>query len=410
MPKDEKTCFFVSVGAGLLHKNGITTPKDYKRISKKKNKDYKAYLNMLILLMRNIITLAGIDIEKFVKHQLPGPEEFDKIQQVLQNYTVSTPFRVTNACYQLVIYTPLGQVLYTGTVNCDPARIVTLNLLFDSQHYDFIKSLTGVFAKTYFCQHCRKGYSDKTGHRNCLYSCSACFQNPPCSHRGIADTQYIYCNECERRFYDQTCFNNHKGHNICKYVRYCKYCGNFKKKNHKCGIFYCKMCKKDVELEHYCNIAVYKPQIFNVKGHFYIFFDLETMTVKTERRGLTFVPVLCVSQIVCDSCMHVDSTIYNCTFCGERQKVFRKDTIDDVMGHFLRYVYEIGKKARVTAISHNGSKFDSVFVLNKMYSSNCPVEPFIVAQGTKLFMIKVGNIRFIDSLNFFPAHWLVFLH
>jgi hypothetical protein len=82
-----------------------------------------------------------------------------------------------------------------------------LNLLYDdcSRHYHVITNLTGAMTKRYVYKACNKECRSDVTH-TCDEACSDCMASPLCVSAGIR----ITCEECNRHFRGQICFDNHK--------------------------------------------------------------------------------------------------------------------------------------------------------------------------------------------------------
>ncbi|KAG5863026.1 hypothetical protein JTB14_010428 [Gonioctena quinquepunctata] len=88
-----------------------------------------------------------------------------------------------------------------------------------------------------------------------------------------------------------------------------------------------------------------------------------------------------------------------CQSCGFRQKVINGL---DVISKFMDHVLQMRKKFKiVTVLAHNGGGFDHQFILNYI-STKTDLTPDLIMRGTKLISMMVGNVKFLDSLNYFP--------
>jgi hypothetical protein len=68
-----------------------------------------------------------------------------------------------------------------------------------------INNLTGAMAKKFVCKACNKGCGGGWTHK-CDQKCSDFMSIPPCVSTGFR----IPCDDCNRHFRSQTCFDNHK--------------------------------------------------------------------------------------------------------------------------------------------------------------------------------------------------------
>ncbi|KAJ8910600.1 hypothetical protein NQ315_003970 [Exocentrus adspersus] len=58
---------------------------------------------------------------------------------------------------------------------------------------------------------------------------------------------------------------------------------------------------------------------------------------------------------------------------------------------------------QVVVIAHNGQAFDHQFILNYTLTST-DLKPELIIRGTKIIMMSLGNVKFLDSLNYFPLN------
>ena len=152
--------------------------------------------------------------------------------------------------YRIVVYSGprCYNIMFDGQV-ATPQRI---NLLYDARHYHVITNLTAAMAKRYVCPACNKGCERGAQHR-CDGSCDACTAIPPY----IQDNARINCDECNRKFRNAACFENHKqlkisGKTVCEAKRRCRECGVMKGRGHECNKQFCSYCLKKRNLGHQC--------------------------------------------------------------------------------------------------------------------------------------------------------------
>jgi len=107
--------------------------------------------------------------------------------------------------YKIVVYEDFScdNIMFEGHVVSNKR----LNLLYDDvdRHYHVITNMTGAMAKKYVCKACNKSCRSDTAN-NCDPTCSECMTSPPCAFEGFR----IPCDECNRHFRSQNCFDNHK--------------------------------------------------------------------------------------------------------------------------------------------------------------------------------------------------------
>ncbi|KAG5864129.1 hypothetical protein JTB14_017786 [Gonioctena quinquepunctata] len=270
----------------------------------------------------------------------------------------------------------------------------SLNLLHHERHYNVITSLTAAFCCDDYCEDCHVPYASKGKHR-CGRTCPGCQQSPSCP-----TAVSVKCDFCKRSFRGQICFNNHLQHHICEKKRRCEEC--FKvipiNRKHTCGEIFCKVCKKHQPQDHLCFIQpdTRTPPTGNL---LFIFYDLETRQEMVQADGsLLHEPNLCVYSQRCHNCI-LEKSSYVCQSCGFRQKVINGI---DVISKFMDHVLQIRKKFKiVTVLAHNGGGFDHQFILNYILTKT-DLTPDLIMRGTKLISMMVGNVKFLDSLNYFP--------
>lgn len=341
--------------------------------------------------IKKIQTLRAKDL--CVKAGVSIPENGAGIHelQLFQKYLVE--YKIT-----VYMYGHKGRnILYEGE-----GEGKRLNLLHHKDHYNVITSLTAAFACVYYCEKCHIPFQTKSQHR-CKNTCPQCQQDPPCP-KGF---ESIPCIKCNREFRGQQCFNNHLT-TVCKEINRCGECLRSYKGNrkHTCGEVYCKTCKIFVPENHLCYMPVDTASPPN-KDILFIFYDLETRqeTVK-ERKQLQdgsideiklHEPNLCVYTQVCDRCIDEEKLAF-CQKCGMRLQVINEQPIKK----FMNYILEKRKTFKsLFILSHNGGPFDHQFLLNYILTKT-DLTPELIMRGTKIILMAVENISFLDSINYFP--------
>ena len=142
-----------------------------------------------------------------------GLNEVKQFQQHLTNYQIIV---VSGDHNNSIIYPPEPP----GT---DEKPIISL--YYHNNHFDTITSLPGFLNRGYFCHRCHKSYDHTTDHM-CPTMCRSC-RGFGCVYEGNG----IVCNECDRLFKNQSCYDHHKepmdggGRSVCEAIRKCKKCG-----------------------------------------------------------------------------------------------------------------------------------------------------------------------------------------
>lgn len=317
-----------------------------------------------------------------------GIRELEQFQAHLKKYKIT----VYN-------YDSKGREIYFSGDNTDAK--FKINLYYHEGHFNVITSLTAAFACKYYCEACHIGY-EKTYKHRCSSMCSACMvTSPPC----ILEYDGVTCPDCNRHFKNRTCFIAHQKQ-ICSALKKCRDCNRIvrpkdRKDAHVCGEQFCRVCLKHMAPNHRCYMRVDtgKPKS---KDFLFIFFDLETRqdeNIQADPEKKLHVVNLCVSQQYCWQCISCeDDDITSCKNCTIRQRVFRENPV----AKFMDYVIEIKKKfSSVCVIAHNGQGFDFQFLLKYIYSDT-KYSPKLISRGTKIILMEFDNVRFVDSINYFP--------
>ncbi|XP_018574533.1 uncharacterized protein LOC108913463 [Anoplophora glabripennis] len=269
----------------------------------------------------------------------------------------------------------------------------SLNLIYHEGHYNVITSLTAAFRCIYYCERCQVPYNNKNDHR-CGGTCPACQKSPACQE-DIA----VNCTDCQRSCRGQQCYDNHLT-NICAQIRRCPDCLKVVKRGrtHICGEIYCKICNAHVFADHLCYMQpnTGKPKTDDL---LFVFYDLETQQEKARSDGsLLHEPNLCVFKQCCDACLNTPQQKI-CSKCGVRLQILQ---CNDPISPFLRHLMTMREKFKqVVVVAHNGQAFDHQFCLNYILTKT-DLTPELIMRGTKIISMVVGNVKFLDSLNYFP--------
>ena len=299
-----------------------------------------------------------------------GIDEVKLFQQYLTNYQIIVVSSDHNGS---IIYPPKPP----GT-----DEKPTINLYYHNNHFDVITSIPGFLNKTYFCNRCHKCYSTTTDHV-CSAMCGSC--------RGfdcVLEGDGIVCNECDRLFKNQACYDHHKepinggGRSVCQVIRRCEKCGKVMdvrriEKGHICGKK-CRTCgvvlnKEDTD--HQCYIQPLEQEEESSYNHL-LFFDFEA----TQEHG-THCPNLCVVY---------DEEREVALFQG-------KDTVKN----FCEWLLTPEHKGCIV-VAHNFQGYDGYFITKYLIENAIHYE--IIYRGAKSLSMTIPmfNIKFIDSINFIP--------
>ena len=300
-----------------------------------------------------------------------GMDEVKLFQQYLTNYQIIV---VSGEHNNAIIYPPKPP----GT---DEKPSISL-LYYHNKHFDVITTIPGFLNKTYFCHSCHKAYSKTTDHV-CPAMCGSC-RGFGCVFEGDG----ILCNECNRMFKSQSCYDNHKGpinrggRSVCEVVRKCEKCGKSMdvrqiKNGHICGKK-CRTCGvilKSEDVDHQCYIQQLEQEEGSSYNHL-LFFDFEA----TQEHGIHH-PNLCV--------------VYD-----EEREVALFQGVDTVK-KFCQWLLTPEHQGCIV-VAHNFQAYDGYFI-TKFLNENV-IHYEIIYRGAKILSMTIPmfNIKFIDSLNFIP--------
>ena len=301
-----------------------------------------------------------------------GLNEVALFQQYLSDYQIRV---ISGDHNNSIIYPP--QPLGT-------AEKKHLTLYFHDNHFDTINSIPGFLGHGYFCFRCDKTYDCTTDHL-CTNMCRSC--------RGFGcdwENDGIVCNECDRKFKNQSCYDRHKnepinggGRTVCQVIRKCENCGKsmairkIKPGGHICGRK-CQTCgvvltREDTDYK--CYIQPLEQEEDSSYDQL-LFFDFEA----TQEHGI-HCPNLCVVH---------DEEREVALFQG-------KDTVKQ----FCQWLFTPQHKGCIV-VAHNFQGYDGYFIKDYLIQNAIRYE--IIYRGAKSLSLKVPDwgIRFIDSINFIP--------
>ena len=262
-----------------------------------------------------------------------GLKEVDLFQHHLANYQIII---VSGDQNNTIIYPP------KPPPNPNPEK--SIYLYYQANHFDVITTLPGFLNTNYFCHVCHKGYDHTTDHL-CDGMCKSC--------RGFGCTlenNGMTCQECDRFFFNQTCYDRHKqepidggGRTVCQAVRKCPTCRNSmdvrRLKNHTCKdnktCSTCKVKRNPNDPNHKCYIQ--QEEVKEEPSYAQLlFFDFEC----NQERGI-HEPNLCVVY---------DEEKEVATFRG-------KNTVKD----FCTWLFT-PEHDKSIVIAHNFQGYDSYFI------------------------------------------------
>ena len=300
-----------------------------------------------------------------------GIDEVKLFQQYLSNYQIIV---VSGAHNNSIIYPPQPP----GT-----DEKPSINLYFHNNHFDVITSIPGFLNKSYFCHRCHKCYNCTTDHM-CPSMCRSCR-----AFGCVLEGDGIVCNECDRLFKNQACYDHHKepvnggGRSVCEVIRKCEKCGKamgvgkIKDGGHICGkkCRTCGLILNQEDTEHLCYIQQLEQEEESSYNQL-LFFDFEA----TQEHG-THRPNLCV--------VHDE----------EREVAFFQG--EDTVKNFCEWLFTPEHKDCIV-VAHNFQGYDGYFITKFLIDNAIHYD--IIYRGAKSLSMTVPifNIKFIDSINFIP--------
>ena len=303
-----------------------------------------------------------------------GPCGMNEVK-LFQQYLIS---------YQIIVVSGdhNDSIIYPSKPPPNPDEKQSIYLYFHANHFDVITSIPGFLNRTYFCHRCHKSYSNTADHV-CPAMCGSCR-----AFDCVLEGDGIVCNECDRLFKNQACYDHHKepinggGRSVCEVVRKCEKCGKVMdvrqiKNGHICGKK-CRTCglilnKEDTE--HQCYILQLEQEEESSYNHL-LFFDFEA----TQEHGI-HCPNLCVVH---------DEEREVALFQGE-----------DTVKKFCEWLLTPEHKGCIV-VAHNFQGYDGYFITKFLIDNAIHYE--IIYRGAKSLSMTIPmfNIKFIDSLNFIP--------
>ena len=380
------------------------------------------------LMAISLHKLAGIP-----QNKMATLEDADAFQDILAKESIKL---------NIFSFDHMNSFIYHGGHRDNQDFDTNIYIGLHKRHFSAILSLTGFFSRSYYCDKCNYAYNELTRHI-CQYTCKNCLRQPVCD---IQEGYSLLCDNCNKTFTNQTCFETHQKNNVCNKNKICRTCNSYyikRKKNdqvlpHICGTYFCKICSSYQKKTHQCFVQRLVPQ--NKSKHSgaknndieipnnsdlsdesdsdgddidpdlittkqndkelypnefsHIYFDLETSNVDGY-----FKPILAVAHKVCEKCEYEPIAGECINRCGKKSTYFSgENTLSD----FCEWLFHPRHRGYV-AISHNGGAFDIQFILSHLEERN--IHQNIVTRDCRILLMEVKDygIRFIDSLNFIKS-------
>ena len=352
-----------------------------------------------------------------------GLMDLKKIQQVL------------SPVYQIKVL-KIGRphmIVYSG-----PPAPRGIYLVLEDGHYDGTTSLKGMFNKSYFCEHCDRGYdTNDFEHHPCDgRRCRGCRElNCPdwlAEKERVGAGRFVptvtTCSTCHRSFYGQTCLASHRTapegkKSPCQYLKKCPTCckmylvefnpkGNRTTPPHRCGHATCEYCEKTVDLyTHQCFIQKVKKSEDDPKTKRVPLNELrgrralgppKNGMVEVERQPPLFVYADFEATTSAEGYQTAIMVGYETSESDECHTLYG----EGVTGRFLAdletlAVDDDGDDRRVIVVFHNLKGYDGMLLLRYLYAQHREVTGMVTV-GAKVLSFTSDRLTFKDSLCFLP--------
>ena len=280
----------------------------------------------------------------------------------------------------------------------------SIYLEFVDHHFNLITNIKHYFSKKHqLCEVCFKTYPYNYIH-TCVNSCELCGGE---KHDFVLPC--ITCDDCLREFHGDVCFNNHIVLETCNKKKCCATCfieyHNVGGNPHTCGEYFCTVCKEQYsEQPHFCFIkTLCKPKLQEEDDKYkpyYLFFDIESVTKEGEDGKKFHQPILLIAQMCCDDCYKKETkSAIDCNFCIAETIFYSEKCIVNFIYFLIDLAKQIDKaNGNLIVFAHYGKGYDMQFIFRELILQKYKPEP--VCQGLKVLYMKLGNIRFLDSISF----------
>jgi hypothetical protein len=241
-------------------------------------------------------------------------------------------------------------------------------------HYHLINEhhIGALWERRQFCYLCFEGYNDAR-HR-CIQKCKRC-RSKECEGRDVdVKTFSVYCDECHLFYYDEACYGYHS--KVCKLQTCCVRCSEIykRKKGHSCGMYQCEHCHTSFD-----------------RGAKHVCYMQKRTFERKEQPRLLFYDFECYMDENNDHKVYLIVSLFE----GQRQneaKVWH--TVDD----FVKYL--LSGPENVTAIAHNGGRYDIHFMKKSLLNMGIKTKDIINGRTILSIYVKSHKLRFIDSFRF----------
>lgn len=256
-----------------------------------------------------------------------------------------------------------------------------------AEHYHFIHNVNSatndICKNSKWCNTCNKSFRVDTGayskHKckeNTCYFCKEHFETKELKEKHFKDAcikkTWCKCSSCNCWCPNSTCRDKHE--EKCKGLRIrCNECKKYVDKdhfeNHICGEEYCSVCNIHHQDEnHRCWIQPLEKKEITTKEIWC--YDFESLFDENSKHIVNY----CVA-------MKLNS-----------EEIFSCESIQE----FCNFVLS---KKNCTFIAHNGKAYDTWMIHKYIIRETNKRPSKLILAGNKIMYMKIGSIRFIDSLN-----------
>lgn len=411
-PSDDGLCLFKAICAAMQYaEGGANNTRDTQSLLRNERR--------LIARVRRLMEECRIR---------PGYDQYGvpalkKVQKYLQ--------RVYPLRYRILVFGKYygTEPFFNGNINAEH----TLTLYHADGHFDAVKTPQKLFMATAYCPSCESTYDRASTHGiHCKIRCKNCCRMgagfpSKCSNPNISE--HVGCVKCYKTFQTTACFEGHVGA-TCNVSKRCPDCGVIftKQHGHDCDLRWCRTHIQRDECwrrgEPTNNKHMNPLEDFDEKNYRIIAYDFECTIHEKIGPNKCLHNVNFISALVtCTRCIAKnkwkDVNNKNCEICGPcKRRTWAawnsEQPLQDFTEWMLRGNAAMNEKAArrwrkyaTYAYAHNGSKYDSHFVLQALYARQ-GTPPTVLSTGNKVLQIcvekKKNNARvfFRDSCLLFP--------
>ena len=349
-----------------------------------------------------------------IPHGIVSSFDFKYFQKVLNILSVG-----------IDIYDIKGYKMYSGDGDTSYDHIISLIFTEYGEigHFDILTKPQVFFNTNKLCNNCSNIIYSRKKHI-CSAVCSSC-KYPIRLHDSTIPQNIISCDICNFYFKNEQCFDFHKTlynnekKTLCESFWYCVDCNlrfnaNSKKTHNctfSCGNCFKKFTNKETQANHVCYMQPDSSKF--VKRQDYdslVIFDIEsilsTVNDSLQNDVLKHEPVLIYAIYLCKkNCMNYASSNIsispditldpNCEneLCGYHS-FYGEFCIYD----FLTFLFKNKNKKNTVVVSHNGSRYDMIFLVRAVANLRKQFTLLPVGNGILSMFVPEHKLKFVDSL------------